>query len=163
MRTSAPAATTSNSNYASSLRSTHVSGEEDQQQQQQQVPTPTAAAATTPGGTNLFDFLGGGAGTNGNGNNGFVASPQGLSPGAAGAGASTLGAGVDVPSATTTTETTLPDLSFPESFNFNPSLNNNSSFDPFGYAGDGTPSLFPPEGIFDWGEFARDAEKGWRN
>jgi hypothetical protein len=49
------------------------------------------------------------------------------------------------------------DYSFPigqDALNFNPALNlpGSAQFDPFGVGGDGTPSLFPPDGIFDWGE-----------
>lgn len=56
---------------------------------------------------------------------------------------------------------TLPDFSFPDTLNFNPSLNGGGGqFDPFGVGGDGTPSLFPPDGIFDWGESIRGYEAG---
>jgi hypothetical protein len=73
----------------------------------------------------------------GGGGTSLVASPLTLSPPA-----------VNPPQADSTT--------FPDALNFNPTLNTGlagagNTFDPFGFGGDGTPSLFPPDGIFDWG------------
>ncbi|ORY74320.1 fungal-specific transcription factor domain-domain-containing protein [Leucosporidium creatinivorum] len=124
--------------YSSSLRSTHVAGEEPtdastnanaEASTSAAIPVASAPAAAAPVTALPIPVVAplSNPSATASGFSSFVASPQDMG--------------------------TLPDFSFPDTLNFNPSLNQpggGGQFDPFGVGGDGTPSLFPPDGIFDW-------------
>lgn len=107
--------------YASSLRSTHVAGDDAEEEGDEDR---ASGPATAPVASLPIPVIAPLSNSTTSGTASFVASPADMSS---------------------------MDFNFPDALSFNPSLNQpGAAFDPFGVGGDGTPSLFPPDGIFDW-------------
>lgn len=127
--------------YASSIRSTHIAGDDLPHTDSPTGSTNLTTSALSSDAAALMASRPPGTAS-------FSASPQPMES----APNSNVGAAVGgLPQLSAT------DYSFPigqDGLNFNPALNmpGSAQFDPFGVGVDGTPQLFPTDGIFDWGQ-----------
>ncbi|KAK4053439.1 hypothetical protein OIV83_001605 [Microbotryomycetes sp. JL201] len=144
-----PAQASTSGTYAQSFRTTRTSGDD---------ASASGTNAHAGGSLTTLAPMITATSVSTSGSNSFVSSPQDMTQPAVSNSNEASITTIDPPSTTSTTDVNAELMSFFGSdVNFNPTLNNPltqaapaNQFDPFGTLGDGTPSLFPGEGVLDW-------------